>query len=67
MSKEDFQDLIDDYFEGKASPEMLEKLDRALLENEELRVQLLESANMISELSQVLCGRKNRTSCRSHR
>ena len=56
MNKEDFQHSIDAYFEGTASPEMLKKLDRALSDNEELRVQFLESANLISELSQVLCG-----------
>lgn len=54
--KDDWQEKIDAYFEGTASPEEVAELDRALREDEELRVQLLESAHLIDELSQVLSG-----------
>lgn len=52
----DRQDLIDAYLDGKASPEMLAELDRALAEDEELRLQFLQSADLISDLSKTLCG-----------
>lgn len=53
---DELQLIIDAYFEGSASPEMLEELDRALREDEEFRIRFLESASLISDLHEVMCG-----------
>ena len=54
MNEKEFQDLVDDYFEGKVTPEMLKDLDRALSENEVQRIQFLNAANLIADLPEIL-------------
>ena len=51
---EDWQDCIDAYLEGTASPKEVEALDRALLEDEELRLRFLVTADLMAELPAVL-------------
>lgn len=53
---EDRQEWIDAYFDGTASQEVLQQLDRALVEDEDLRIQFLETANLLAELPLVVCG-----------
>ena len=50
------KDLIDAYLDGRATPEQLAQLDAALRKDEDLRLEFVESANLIAELSEVLCG-----------
>ena len=53
--RDERQALIDAYFDGTATAEMLAELDRALREDEALRVEFLQTANLIAELNLVLC------------
>ncbi|MFT5469009.1 MAG: hypothetical protein ACI8UO_004123 [Verrucomicrobiales bacterium] len=53
---ENLQELTDAWFDGTATPEMVEKLNRALVEDEEFRTEFVVTANLIAELPQVLCG-----------
>ena len=48
------QERIDAYLDGRASPEEVEALDRALLEDEALRLAFLDAASQRAGLAQIL-------------
>ena len=54
--EEDVQIWMDAYLAGTASPDVVARLNRALKEDEALRIRFLHAANLEAELSLVLCG-----------